>query len=852
METFKCEVCRAEFNDKKMLTRHLKKEHKLTAQEYYDKYLKVGNEDKCPVCGKPNKFLNMWDGYRKHCSTRCSSLDKKTQEKSKATCLEKYGVEYSFQSEEMRNKSKETLLKKYGVEYIGASKEIQEKTRNTFLEKYGVDNPWKSKEVQEKIKATNLERYGAEYIGASEEIQDKVKQTNIERYGSNSPFCNKDVQNKIKATNLERYGVNNAAKSEEIKKRMSDTVKEIYGTEWYTQTKEFKEKSKETSIKNYGTEHPAQSQEVQDKIKATNLEKYGVEYTLSLPEIQEQIRQTNLEKYGVENPFQLEEIKQKIKENNLEKYGVEYPIQSEEIQEKIRRNNLEKYGVEHTFQVEEFRNKAKTTNLERYGAENPFGSLEIQEQIRQTNINKYGTPYPTQSEEIKQKTINTNLKKYGVEYPLQLLEIQEQIKKTNLEKYGVEHIGASEEIQDKIKATNLEKYGVNCIFELPEMRERISKTNLEKYGVLYPAQSHFTNVDDLYNLEEFLATHSQEYNCIDLAKYFNMALTTLRAKIIRSGLQEHIKDFYTLSQPEIEFKNLLDENVPNLNYIMHDRSLISPLELDFYFPEQKLAIEISPTYTHQYIDNTNNNYIGVTEKDYHYNKFKACEEKGVELITVFDWEDTDKVIDLIRNKLAPSNNRIYARKCKINIVDSITKEHKEFLDNYHVLGRINNKKDSFVIELLYNNEIVGIAVYYPYRKTKLELKRLAFKENYTVVGGASKLIKNAITHKPDAKGIITFSDNNLGTGSVYNTIGFKLIEDNKYSLTYYNIEYDWSVKDTSLWMVGADRLLSNFPGYEQVGIGDNLPKNDEIVMSYGFMPVYDCGYRKWEYILKNK
>lgn len=70
------------------------------------------------------------------------------------------------------------------------------------------------------------------------------------------------------------------------------------------------------------------------------------------------------------------------------------------------------------------------------------------------------------------------------------------------------------------------------------------------------------------------------------------------------------------------------------------------------------------------------------------------------------------------------------------------------------------------------------------------------------------------------------------------------------SSPYYNMEYDWSVKNTSLWTVGADRLLSNFPGYEPVGIGDSLPKNDEIVISYGFMPVYDCGYRKWEYILK--
>lgn len=278
---------------------------------------------------------------------------------------------------------------------------------------------------------------------------------------------------------------------------------------------------------------------------------------------------------------------------------------------------------------------------------------------------------------------------------------------------------------------------------------------------------------------------------------------------------------------------------------MHDRQAITPLELDFYFPDNNLAVEISPTYTHQYREDIT---PGISDKEYHYSKFKACEDKSIELITVFDWEDLDKVISLIKNKLEPSSNKIYARKTDIVYVDKVNKSHKEFLGSYHVLGRINNKKDSFVLELRYKDELVGLAVYYQTKKSnQIELKRLAFKDGYTIVGGASKLIKNVFKYKDNIDSIVTFSDNNLGTGAVYSKVGLELTEDNPYSLTFYNPQYDWAIKETSLWMQGADRLLANFPGYEPVGIGDNLPKNDEIVLSYGFVPVYDCGYRKWVY-----
>ena len=124
---------------------------------------------------------------------------------------------------------------------------------------------------------------------------------------------------------------------------------------------------------------------------------------------------------------------------------------------------------------------------------------------------------------------------------------------------------------------------------------------------------------------------------------------------------------------------------------------------------------------------------------------------------------------------------------------------------------------------------------------------MVFKPRTIIRGGASKLVKNYIKTKDKLKEIYTFSDCDLGSGNVYKTIGFKLKTESKPVLTYYNIEHEKHIKYLSLVRQGADRLLANFPGYEPVGMGENLPSNREIVESYGFLPIYDCGYRKWLY-----
>jgi hypothetical protein len=90
-------------------------------------------------------------------------LQQIVSEKKKKTCLEKYGVEHSFQSENNKEKTKKTMLNKYGVEHISKVKEIQDKIKFNNKEKYGVEFPLQSKNIREKAKNTMVERFGINY-----------------------------------------------------------------------------------------------------------------------------------------------------------------------------------------------------------------------------------------------------------------------------------------------------------------------------------------------------------------------------------------------------------------------------------------------------------------------------------------------------------------------------------------------------------------------------------------------------------------------------------------------------------------------------------------------------------------
>lgn len=153
---------------------------------------------KCPICGDIAKFNGK--GYNLTCGKCNYNEYSKKKEKSKQTCLEKYGVETPLLSKEIREKSKQTCLKKYGTEVANQfiTKESKLKYEQQCLKKFGVKNAGQSKEAKNKRKQTMLNKYGVKHnfqlLNNSEhskeiwnnqynKIIEKSKQTCLKKYG---------------------------------------------------------------------------------------------------------------------------------------------------------------------------------------------------------------------------------------------------------------------------------------------------------------------------------------------------------------------------------------------------------------------------------------------------------------------------------------------------------------------------------------------------------------------------------------------------------------------------------------------------------------------------------------------
>ncbi len=150
----KCEICEKEFKKLQGFCIHIIKKHKISSKEYYDKYLKKDEKEGICYCGKQTNFYRLKTGYLKYCSEKCAQNSEELKEKKIQTSLKNFGVEYTMQSKKIQEKTKETCLERYGG--IGfASNELAKKSRDTILDKYGVKSYSQTKEFKEKQKEKN-------------------------------------------------------------------------------------------------------------------------------------------------------------------------------------------------------------------------------------------------------------------------------------------------------------------------------------------------------------------------------------------------------------------------------------------------------------------------------------------------------------------------------------------------------------------------------------------------------------------------------------------------------------------------------------------------------------------------
>ena len=435
--------------------------------------------------------------------------------------------------------------------------------------------------------------------------------------------------------------------------------------------------------------------------------------------------------------------------------------------------------------------KRKQTCLKKYGVDNYAKTKECKDKTTKTNLEKYGVEYVLQDKETREKSKKTCLEKYGVEFSQQNDIIKEKVKQTNLERYGVDVPAKSKEIQNKMKQTNLERYGVENVFQHGEIRERFMNENYEKYGTKYHINIEKTK-------ETNLMKYGVEWACM------------------RKEARNHSND----SIPNKNFSKILESN--NITY---DREF--PLENYSYdFKIDNTLIEINPTITH----NSYLNVFGRTclEYDYHLKKTNKAIENGFKCIHIWDWDDKDKIINMLKIK-----NVLYGRKLEIKEISET--ETNIFLDNYHLQNTC--KGQTIRYGLYKDSELVQLMTFGKPRynkKYEWELLRLCTHKDYIVVGGTEKLFNYFLTmHMP--KSIISYCDYSKFSGNVYTKLGFIEFKDFYPSKHWYNVKTKQHITDNLLRQRGFDQLFGT-----NYGKGSS---NEMLMIDNGFFPIYDAGQK---------
>lgn len=429
----------------------------------------------------------------------------------------------------------------------------------------------------------------------------------------------------------------------------------------------------------------------------------------------------------------------------------------------------------------------KRTSLKRYGVDNAAKSEFFKRKVIQTNLKKYGVEYVTQTTQMKKKSVETSLKRYGTEYPNQSPEVQRKIKSTMKSRYGVESYLETEECQEALRRKCRKKYGVDYPTQSSDVQEKTVRTCLDKYGVPWPCMT------------EQARTSSKK-----VISHINV------------NFSECLKKF------GIDFE--FEKSVERKSY-------------DLYVKGSNILVEINPTVSHNCVFNVySGKMIDNPDVYYHLNKTKLAESNGFRCIHVWDWDDWDKVVDLV----LPVTRRIYARNCQVVELDKVTTN--EFLNSNHLQGTCRSQKVR--LGLMYEGELVEVMTFGKpryNRKFEWELLRLCTPSITSVVGGPSKLFSHFVrTYHPAS--ILTYCDRSKFTGDVYKNIGMTLTDEGtpgKHWYSYKTSEKMQHITNNFLLQRGFDQIFGT-----SFGKGTS---NEYLMLERGYLPVYDCGQLRFEW-----
>ena len=488
------------------------------------------------------------------------------------------------------------------------------------------------------------------------------------------------------------------------------------------------------------------------------------------------------------------------------------------------------FWKENPDKLENMIRKRDQTNLEKYGYTNAAKSIEVQEKTTKTNLERYGAVSPLQSPEVQNKIKKTTVERYGVNYPFQSTDIQKKAAET----FNRNH----PDVIDKMELARqrfIQIHGVNP-FAVPEIKEKIRESRLKKYGYVHALQNHLSSeiIDILENKNKFIYEVSS-LTLAEAAEKLGVNPTT----IARRAISYDCKDIFVKSSRskwEFKIKNFLLTLglIEGIDFITGDRQILNGKELDFYFPKISAAVEVGSVFWHSELS-AGRGY------NYHFNKWKDCIDKNINLYQYWDYELEHKW-EVIASKITYLFKKVTviigARKIKDFRIVPI-KEERLFLEFNHLQGYTGDRKKTF--GAYQDNKLMAI-MSLATRANGIEIVRYATQLSANYPGLFSKLLKYSLTQlNATNSDVFSFSDNRHSSGNVYKQTGFELIKESAPTY-YYTKNY---------------HLTENKKKFTKQKIQDKFKiditgKTEwQLMQDLGYDRIWDAGKKLWKLTNKN-
>jgi len=253
-----------------------------------------------------------------------------------------------------------------------------------------------------------------------------------------------------------------------------------------------------------------------------------------------------------------------------------------------------------------------------------------------------------------------------------------------------------------------------------------------------------------------------------------------------------------------------------------DKKILFPKEVDVHVPTKNFGIECHGLFWHSEAGKPDDEF----DKNLHLTKSILSEEKGLNLLQIFEdeWRDKRPIVEsMIQHRLG-----LHSLKCKTwstKIVELTTDEQRQFFNSTHISGYTPSRicwglKDR-------NNQLVSaLSLRVPRHGEKyedsLEIARFSNALGMSVPGGLSKLLKMAKkwSLSNGYKNIMTYVDRRIGAGRGYEASGFQKIGST----------------GPDYWYTDGELRYDRFKFRAQDGLSEK-----QVAFSAGVSRIYGCG-----------